>query len=451
MNVILIVSDTFRYDHLGYSGNNQIRTPYLDRFAEKCVVFDRYYANSFPTVPARADLVTGKYTFTFMGWRPLPSNETTLAQLLTGQGYLTMAVVDTPFITKEGYNYDRGFQDFIYVRGQSVHTAEGRDVRPYRFLETDYAAPATMLTAERWLQRHYKENFFFYVDTWDPHEPWDAPSWYTELYYPGYDGRIVQPCYGKYKERGVSEDDLRIAHACYCGEVTMVDRWVGRLLGTVEALNLMDKTAIIFTSDHGFYFGEHGYFGKTVFNYDFITGQSKGAKKQLYIYRSPLYEEVAHIPLLVYVPGYKPRRADAIVSLADIVPTILDLAQVEIPGHVQAKPMTSILEGEDNIGKEFAVTSHALYNPGEVTRAVDTLEKGVLEPLPATITTKSWSLIYSSQGQPSELYHLPSDPRQEKNVFQDNLEIAKEIHHKFVSFLEEKGTESHLIEPRRRL
>ena len=117
MNIILIVSDTFRRDHLGCYGNTWIRTPHLDRFAHQSLLFDRHYANSFPTVPARADLVTGRYTYTYHGWEGLFPEETTLAQAQAKNGYLTTVVADTPLLVQEAYNYDRGFQDMIYLRG----------------------------------------------------------------------------------------------------------------------------------------------------------------------------------------------------------------------------------------------------------------------------------------------------------------------------------------------
>ena len=117
-------------------------------------------------------------------------------------------------------------------------------------------------------ERHYKEDFFLYVDTWDPHEPWDAPAYYTEPYWPGYDGEVIQPVYGHWRDAPhLTEEKVNKARATYCGEITMVDTWIGYLLRRVENMGLMEKTAIIFTSDHGFYFGEHGgLFGKMTFD-----------------------------------------------------------------------------------------------------------------------------------------------------------------------------------------
>jgi len=398
-------------------------------------------------MPARADLFTGRWTYTYMGWEPLPSRENALAEILRRSRYTTMAVVDTPFFLREGYGYDRGFSDFTYIRGQGG--GERRDVNMQRRYETDYCAPRTMLTASRWLERHRKEKFFLYVDTWDPHEPWDPPSWYIERYYAGFDGRVAgryypdfDPCYWFWEEKGLTEEDLKKAYACYCGEVRMVDRWTGHLLESLEAMNLMDETAIIFTTDHGFYFGEHGQLGKAI-----ISREKEGIK----IYRSPIYEEVAHIPLLAYIPGVEAHRVDSLSCIPDLMPTILELAGADIPDTVQARSLSPSIMGKRQKSWDFVVTSWPLYTPGEFTRAVDAFEKLVQEFLPSTITTKEWSLIYSSKGEPAELYHLTSDPKQEKNLIQEAPQVAEDLHEKFLSRLKEAGTKPTTINPRLKL
>src|SRR5215212_8910503 len=124
-NVVVIVADTFRRDHLGAYGNPFIRTPYLDEFARSSVVFDHHVVSSFPTMPARADILTGTFSYTHMGWEPLPRHLLTLPEILSKAGYLTMGVVDTPFFLRNGFGYDRGFDDFVWIRGQ------GDDTRPH--------------------------------------------------------------------------------------------------------------------------------------------------------------------------------------------------------------------------------------------------------------------------------------------------------------------------------
>jgi len=436
MNIVLIVSDTLRQDHLGCYGNKYIKTPNIDRLAQRSVVFDRCYAGSFPTMPARADIFTGRWTHIYFDWLPLPQEEIILAQILSKSSYKTKAVVDTPFFIRNGYGYDRGFHDFEWIRGQDRGSRE--DVRMQRRYESDYFAPKTMLAASRWLERHYKEKFFLYVDTWDPHEPWDPPRWYVERYYPDYDGKIVGPCYWFWREKGLTEEDLKKGHALYCGEITMMDRWVGYLLDSLEYHNLMDKTIIIFTSDHGFYFGEHGIFGKCMVGPGFKW------------YRSPLYEEVARVPLLVYVPGVKAKRSDALVTLPDIMPTLLELAGISIPERVQARSLVPLLEGREEKGWDFVVTSFPLYMYGAASRIVDDRTREVIAPLPSTITTKEWTLIYSCEGQPAELYHLPSDSSQEKNLIHEEPEVASELLKKFVSRLEEANADPQKIKIRRK-
>jgi arylsulfatase A-like enzyme len=449
MNFILIISDTFRRDHLGCYGNPWIHTPHLDRLAERSIVFDRYYAASFPTVPNRADVLTGRYNFTYLGWQPLPRSEITLPQILSAAGYSTMGIADTPFYMRNGYGYDRGFADFDFVRGQLYWAPAREDVIYGRRYEMDYFSPTTMAKAEQWLERHYKERFFLLIDTWDPHEPWDPPDYYAALY-PGYDGQPAHwPCYWDWEEAGLAEKDVKRAHAAYCGEITMVDRWVGRLLERVESLGLMEDTTIIFTSDHGHYFGEHGLFGKAMqkdehgFNTDtFAPGQW---------YRSPLFDELTRVPLLISLPQRDPTRIDALVTPPDLMPTILELAGVEVPEVVQGFSLVPLLHRDLERVRDFVVTSWPLYNPGQKIRVVDDNERGVVEPLPSAITDGEWTLHYAIEGDPVERYHTASDPGQLENTFRKNESIAKDLHARFVEFLESMGTEDGRIAPRRRL
>ena len=100
MNVIWIVADTFRRDHVGAYGNPTIRTPSLDALAARSVRFDGHYAAGFPTMPTRADHHTGRWTMSFMGWEALPAGVTTLAEMLADRGLHTAASVDTPYYYK---------------------------------------------------------------------------------------------------------------------------------------------------------------------------------------------------------------------------------------------------------------------------------------------------------------------------------------------------------------
>ena len=371
MNVILIISDTFRRDHLGCYGNTWIHTPNLDNLARESMVFERAYAASFPTVPNRRDVFTGRYTFTYSDWSPLPPEEIVLAEVLRQAGYVTMLIGDTPHIFKDGYHFDRGFNGWIWIRGQENDRYSTDPIEynfpcnpeklrsPYntyvqymrntsqRQYETDYFVVQTMIEAAKWLERNRKhEKFFLCVDTFDPHEPWDPPSWYVDLYDPGYEGEeVTYPAYGPCDY--MTPDELNHARALYAGEATMVDRWIGFLIDRVKELGLWDDTAIIFTTDHGFYHGEHGLIGKSI-----ITQEAHGL--------APLYEEIVHIPLMIRVPGLKPGKCEAFAQPPDLMPTILEIAEAEIPETVQGRSLLPFLKGENPEWRDFAVTSPSI-------------------------------------------------------------------------------------------
>jgi arylsulfatase A-like enzyme len=385
----------------------------------------------------RADLFTGKYTFPYLGWAPLPADETPLAEILQKTGYTTLAAVDTPFFVRNGYGYDRGFKDFSWILGQGDRRERSR-VDGERRYEEDYMAPKTIIAAERYLEYYYKEKFFLYVDMWDPHEPWDPPPWYVEPYYPGYDGRVVSPVYWDYREKGVSEEELGIAHACYCGEITMVDRWVGRLMEKVRAMGLWEDTAILFTSDHGYYFGEHGQFGK---------GRGLGSHWA----QSALYREVTRVPLIIRLPATQSRVAGGPVSSVDIAPTVLDLAGIAIPPSVHGLSLAPALRGEGPSPRDFAVSSFPLYNPGEPSRIVDDWLRTVDEPHFSTVSTDRWTFLYSTENHPAQLYDIKTDPGEARNVIEDHRETARRLHSLFVGVLEKAGTEERYLAIRRKL
>ena len=475
MNIIVIVSDTFRRDHLGCYGNRWIHTPNLDKLAGESMVFDRAYAASFPTVPNRADVMTGRFTFTYFDWSPLPRDQVVMAEVLSEAGYATMMVADTPHFLKDGYNFDRGFSGWHWVRGQEndrwmtdpievelpcaphkLRSPEGA-VKQYlrnvsqRKSEADYFVAQTMSVAAEWLERNRKQKkFFLYIDTFDPHEPWDPPQWYVDLYDPNYRGEeVIYPVYGPCDY--LAKRELKHVRALYAGEVTLVDRWVGRLLRKVEDLGLLDDTAIFFTTDHGFYHGEHGLIGKSI-----ITPK--------YHSTTPLYEEVARIPLLVRMPDGKGRRSNALVQPPDLMPTILELAKAKAPGTMQGKSMVPLLEGKKCRWRNMAVSTWSLAHDPSTGRQ-------------STVTSGSWSLVYS--GSPGEgkvaqktaavdsvsrsirladqrfvrtqLYHLPSDPGQKRNVIAKNRDVAKRLHARYVKLLEELGMAEEYVRHRRKM
>ena len=284
MNVICIMLDSLRTDHVGaYAGAAaRARTPNMDRFAAESLVFESAYAGSFPTLPCRRDLFTGRWGHPFNTWDEMERDLPTLAQTLRGRGYVTGLVFDTPMFMTQGNYLDRGFGSIEWIRGQggepwisdafvdielpaAEHKVKAAGLRRYllnqsrRRFESDYLVARVMTEAVHWLERNYKqEHFFLWIDSWDPHEPWDPPKYYVDLYDPGYEGEeVIYPCYGFSREI-MSEAELKHVQALYAGEVTLVDRWLGHLLDTVELLGLKENTLVLLLSDHGHYFGDAG-------------------------------------------------------------------------------------------------------------------------------------------------------------------------------------------------
>ena len=104
MNIIVIICDTLRRDFLGYYGNGRMRTPHIDRLASESLIFDRAFIGSFPTIPLRAELMTGQHVFHTTGWAPLAPGQTTLQSYLQGQGYVTAMITDNVQYLNPGMN-----------------------------------------------------------------------------------------------------------------------------------------------------------------------------------------------------------------------------------------------------------------------------------------------------------------------------------------------------------
>ena len=452
MNIIVIVSDTFRLDHLPEFSENGVIAPNLDKFAKRSQFFTNCRIGSFPTVPARADIATGKFAFTFMGWDALPAVETTMASCMTREGYLTCGVADTPFLVRNGYGYDRGFLDFIWVRGQRAG-AEANDVKMGWTSDEDRFAVRTFTEASEWVSRHDDEKFFLYIDTWDPHEPWDPPHHYVQKYLPDYDGELVYPAYWDIEEAGVTDRELEVAHACYRAEISMLDDAFGKLIAQLDKSGIADDTIILFTSDHGFYFGEHGIFGKRRFLWDkkHPMNKARGGERGYY-YSCPLHQELTRVPFIIYHPDLEPARHDCLVSLADIAPTVIDLGGAPEVDVMHGRSVVPVIKGEQTEHRDIVVSADAdAQMMRTISKAVDDVPREVLEVCPATIFDGKWEFVYAAEGEPHFLYDAENDPDHETDLAAENPDKVAELHSAYVGWLEAHGAPENCIEPRRRL
>ncbi len=477
-NVILIISDTLRRDAFSCYGGNWIQTPNFDRFAAQAVVFDNSYIASFPTVNNRNDVLTGRHTFTYKPWSPIDADDVTLQETLEKAGILTSFVVDTPHPFTAGYNYQRGSTAWDFIRGNEVdkYRSAPRSVKfpcavsklrdgeravlqylrnvAHRRGEEDYFVAQTMRRAAEWLEENNDgRRFFLYVDTYDPHEPWDPPRYYVERYDPGYAGEeVIYPRYDLWRDF-LSEKEMHHCRALYAAEATMVDHWIGFLLDRIASLNLLAKTVVILTTDHGFFLGEHGHIGKAL-----VRG---GVWQSL-----PLYPEISHIPLLVYYPGCPGgARIQSLVQPVDLMPTVLDFLKVRQPASVEGKSLVPLLKGRTSKVRDVAIASPDLYQsarpnwlPPPTNRSAITdgewmlifgadprrLEHADFGPTVA-VDSKRRDMRVLDRNISIELYNLRDDPSCERDVLSGNRPVASHLHAAFVEFLKtQKIPEGHL-------
>ena len=366
MNVILVIIDTLRRDHLGAYGNDRMRTPTLDDLAKESLRFTRPYPESLPTICARRAIHTGMRTWPFRdrpleqkvapvpGWLPIPWWQPTLAETLKWQGYRTFLVTDVYHeFVPPGMNFDRGFEVFRGIRGQeedhykdpsSVSEEEMKKMwlvfepvedRQYlaniqgRRSEKDWFAPKVFAGASDFLEEASKgdQPFFLVADCYDPHEPWDPPGEYVSLYDEGYHGpEPFNPKYGK--DDYLTDRQLLRMRAHYAGEITMTDRWLGKFLEKAHDLGVMQNTLLIVISDHGHLLGEHGYTGKLHY---------------------ALYPELTDIVFMIRHPEGKGagKTSDFYASTHDVAPTILSFLGVEQSEPMDGEDLSVILDGKE--------------------------------------------------------------------------------------------------------
>ena len=447
MNVLLIISDSLRTDYLGCYGNDWIRTPNIDALARDSILFTDCFAASFPTGPMRKDLHSGRYTFTYTSWRddwnpPHP----VMAELFQRAGYVTAMVTDTP----ANGSYERGFNHFEMIPGQvglpGEVDIEGElnlpaDIRKLRVParrfyklaqarskwggEEDRFAAQTMQASARWLESIHGrgKQFFLNADTFDPHEPWDPPRYYIDRYDPGYQGdELFEPAYEP--SDYASEEEIRHMRCMYAGEVGMVDRWVGHLLEAINCMGLDKDTVVVLTSDHGFYHGEHGFIGKVELD-----------REGRIIRRWPLYRTISQIPLLIRVPGYSPGVAEGFCQPPDFLPTLLELAGMDIPDHVQGRSLVPFLDGEGG-GADSAITSLTYRQDDEVRP-------------PTSFRTRDELYIYGGDEWQSEYYDLKRDPDELNNCIMERGDDAGGCHDQMLEFLEGIGCPKSVLDMRR--
>jgi arylsulfatase A-like enzyme len=364
VNVVLVIVDSLRKDHVGAYGNDWIQTPNLDALAEESLRFTQAYPESLPTICARRAIHTGLRTWPFRnrrlykgsdfplwGWQPIPEGQTHLAEIMKQNGYQTLMVTDNLHQYTASMNFQLGFDVFDFIRGQTTDgympqwTAPPEKVSQalglrdyfqqyfantaYRKTEEDWFSPRVFTRASAFLEaaREGGQPFFLVVDNYDPHPPNDPPEEYVSLYDDPYDGlEPYSPIQGP--SSYLTDRQLERIRALYSGETTMMDRWLGRFLDKMEELNLFENTLLILLSDHGIAFGEHGVIGKPHY---------------------ALWPEVTDVPFLIRHPEGRGagETSDHYASTHDVAPTILGFLGIEPEQPMDGQDLSVLFDGGD--------------------------------------------------------------------------------------------------------
>jgi len=358
MNLVIIVSDTLRWDYLGCYGNDWIKTPNLDALAAESALFLDAYAEGLPTIPARRVIMTGRHIFPFTyrpqksdgvqlhGWHPLYDEDVALAEHVKEHGYFTAFFNDVYHMMKPGKNFHRGFDQWFWTRGQEgdpyappdrrripelvKRASHGRDLSDTSWVirhlvlrdqwqsDADTVVAQTMAKAAEWVRAYSLDKpFYLHVECFDPHEPWDPPAEYAREYEPAY-GDSLDGCAAPHSRQAMTDQQFANVRAAYAGEVTLVDKWTGHLLDTLRETGRMDDTLILFTSDHGCMMGE---------------------QDQIHKGRDRLRNQCTRVPLLIRHPqGHAAgARAAGFCQHQDLMPTALGLMGLPVPDRVTGR------------------------------------------------------------------------------------------------------------------
>ncbi len=387
-NVLVIVVDTLRADHLGVYGDTHAKTPSVDAFARDAVRFDKEFSNASWTRPSFASILTSRYPsshHTMSKSDSLPDALTTMAEAFAGGGYYTTGFV-TNFNVAPFFNFQQGFDEYHYLEPSFVLGADDADAKLLlvQFFRqkiellrerTDRVEPGSAYrdaaTVDRhvfrWLDHAPRAPFFLFVAYMDPHDP----------YFP-------HPYTGSSYSRAAHQHPPaslvgRLRHL-YDGEVSYWDHNFGTLIADLKRRHLYDSMTIVVTGDHGEEFQEHGGFW----------------------HGTTLYDEQVHVPLFVKLPHQQ--HAGMVVhhwtQSLDIMPTVLRLEGIAPPAGVQGG---DLFQGHDSVFAEEA------------------LEGNVLESLRAHRGGSAIKIITANPGNPRglapvELYHLDEDPGEHVNL-----------------------------------
>ncbi len=423
-NVILIVMDTVRADHCSNYNYFRDTTPNLMKLSEKATLYNRAISTGDYTLSAHASIFSGQYSRTHGAHpdhpsppRPLDQDIKTLTEILSENGYYSMAnVSNIAFITKS-FGFQQGF-DFYDQRGRP-RVLEKRMQQHYlkelirsalcclpmpREFELKFRR-ADEINNEVYSQleivKKHKKPFFLFLNYMDAHRPYVPPPPFDKRYLGDNWIQLSQKQFDQIKKevlslkRNLTEKERSYLISQYDGGIAFIDHSLGEFFGHLKKLEMYDNSLIIITSDHGEAFGrrnflEHG---------------------------CSVFQDQIHIPLIIKFPNVRKRNVnDKLVSLIDIMPTILDVVGIN-------ENMSEDLQGRSLISADLDEPRDLISE----SFALETIEdQPRLDRIERAIFSGPYKYIESTIGK-QELYDLKQDPDEYKNIIKSNSQIYEKL------------------------
>lgn len=359
MKAVFVLFDSLNRHMLGAYGGTRIDTPNFDRLARRSVTFDSHYVGSLPCMPARRDMQSGRLSFLHRSWGPLEPFDNSFPELLNDAGIYSHLVTDHFHYWEDGgATYHNRYDSYEFIRGQEgdpwkalvqphwerlremyherQYSEALRDYKRHNIInrefikeEKDFPSVQCFASGLDFLDRNRDaDGWLLQIETFDPHEPFQAPPRFRDKFRTGWNGPIRDwPRYGRVDELPEECEELR---ANYYAVVSLCDFLLGELLDYFDRHDLWKDTALVVTTDHGFLLGEHDFWAKNRMN---------------------MYQEIVHIPLFLHEPRQQRagERRRALTQTIDLAPTFLDLFGVLSPPEMQGHSLLPLVTAEQSL------------------------------------------------------------------------------------------------------
>ncbi|MCP5106802.1 MAG: sulfatase-like hydrolase/transferase [bacterium] len=378
-NIVLIVVDCLRADHLGYYGCHRNTSPVIDGLAKEGMVFENAFSNTSWTKPSVASLFTSLYpnrhgVITMTDIFPVPF--LTMAEILKNNGYYTACFIGGNSFLREEFNYQQGFDLF---------KNDGYEESPADIL-TDTFLDAVSPPSQR--------KFFAYIHYMDVHLPYHKNEYNGLFMEKGIKTPFTPFEFGKHSLREstadgtLPEETKNRLVSVYDGQIRCVDEQIGRIISVLKQRNMLENTLVVITSDHGEELWDHN---------NFEHGHT-------------LYNELIHVPLILVGNKLTHKKVKTPVTLVDLLPTFL--ARANIRNGTLKLQGNDLLNSREADGRK-AFASGTLYNDEKYCLIDEENWKLIINTGDETEKNK---LIGFSNKDQFELYDLNSDPLEKENL-----------------------------------